>query len=117
MKPGEILIGDKVAEVLAKQAGRVLWISTENIAQIAREAGAPKEKGAGVALRAKLGDSVKVGSVLFEVHAERDGKLEAAMELSSRLQSFVLSRKAEERMLLDQVPVKVARAKSFMLDH
>jgi AMP phosphorylase len=117
VKPGEIPIGNKVAEFHAKQAGRVLWISTENIVQIAREAGAPKEKGAGVALRAKLGDPVKVGSVLFEVHAERNGKLESAVKLSTRLQPFVLSRKAEERMLLDQVPVKVARDKSFMLEH
>jgi AMP phosphorylase len=117
VKPEEIPIGDKVAEVHAKQAGRVLWISTENIVQIAREAGAPKEKGAGVVLRAKLGEPVKVGSVLFEVYAERNGKLESAMELSKKLQPFVLSRKAEERMLLGQVPVKVAPDKSFMLEH
>jgi AMP phosphorylase len=116
VKPDEIPIGDKVAAVKAKQAGRVLWISTENIVQIAREAGAPKEKGAGVVLKAKLGDAVRNGSVLFEIYAERNGKLESALELANRLQPFVLSRKAEERMLLDQVPAKVTRDKSFMLE-
>src|SRR4030043_355292 len=104
LKPEEIAIGDKVAQVKAKQAGRVLWISTENTVQIAREAGAPKEKGAGIVLKAKIGDAVRKGSVLFEVYAERNEKLESALDLASRLQPFVLSRKAEEGVLLDQVP-------------
>ena len=116
VKPDEVHVGDEIAEVKAQQAGRVLWISTENIVQIAREAGAPKEKGAGVVLKSKLGDAVRKGSVLFQIHAERTGKLESALELANRLQPYVLSRKAEERMLLDQVPAKVARDKSFMLE-
>jgi AMP phosphorylase len=116
VKPDEIHVGDEIAEVKAQQAGRVLWISTENIVQIAREAGAPKEKGAGVVLKMKLGDAVKKGSVLFQIHAERAGKLESALQLAERLQPFVLSRKAEERMLLDQVPAKVTREKPFMLE-
>src|SRR3972149_5847100 len=116
VKPDEIQVGDEIAEVKAKQAGRVLWISTEDIVQIAREAGAPREKGAGVVLKAKLGDAVRKGSVLFQIHAERTGKLESAFQLAERLQPFVLSRKAEERMLLDQVPAKVTREKPFMLE-
>ena len=116
VKPEEIAVGDKVAQVKAKQAGRVLWISTENTVQIAREAGAPKESGAGIVFKAKLGDAVRNGSVLFEVYAERKEKLESALELAGRLQPFVLSRKAEERMLLDQVPAKVPHEKGFMLE-
>jgi AMP phosphorylase len=116
VKPDEIRVGDEIAEVKAQQAGRILWISTEDIVQIAREAGAPREKGAGVVLKAKLGDAVRKGSVLFQIHAERAGKLESAFQLAERLQPFVLSRKAEERMLLDQVPAKVTREKPFMLE-
>ena len=116
VKPEDILVGDKVAEVKAKQSGKVLFVSCEGIAQIAREAGAPKEKGAGVVLKAKLGDPVRAGSVLFEIYAERDGKLASALELAEKLQPFVLSRKVEERMLLDQVPARVEREKPFMLE-
>jgi AMP phosphorylase len=116
IKPDEISVGDKKAEVTATQSGKVLWISTENIVHIAREAGAPKEKGAGVVLKAKIGEPVKKDSVLFEVYAERNAKLESALELANKLQPIVLSRKAEERMLLDQVPAKVAREKAFMLE-
>jgi AMP phosphorylase len=116
VKPDEIPVGTQTAQVKAKQAGKILWISTEGIVQVAREAGAPKEKGAGVVLKAKLGDAVRKGSVLFEIYAERSGKLESALELAERVQPFVLSRKAEERMLLDQVPSRVGREKAFMLE-
>jgi AMP phosphorylase len=116
IKPDEIRVGDKKAEVTANQSGKVLWVSTESIVQIARAAGAPKEKGAGVVLKAKLGEPVKKDAVLFEVYAERNMKLESALELANDLQPIVLSRKAGERMLLDQVPAKVAREKPFVLE-
>ena len=116
IKPEDIPIGEKIAEVKAKQSGKVLFVSCEAVAQIAREAGAPKEKGAGVLLKAKLGDSVRAGSVLLEVYAEREGKLACALELAEHLQPIVLSRKAEEHMLLDQVPARVERDKAFVLE-
>lgn len=116
VKPEEVAVGDKVAEVKAKQSGKVLFLSCEGIAQIAREAGAPREKGAGVVLKVKLGDAVRAGSVLFEVYAEREGELSSALELAELIQPFVLSRKAEERMLLDQVPARVDRLKPFVLE-
>jgi AMP phosphorylase len=114
VKPEEIPVGNETAEVKAQQSGRTLWISTESLVQIAREAGAPKEKGAGVVLKAKLGDAVRKGSILYQIWAERPGKLQSALELAETLQPYVLSRKPEERMLLDQVPAKAERDKSFM---
>jgi AMP phosphorylase len=116
VKPEDIPVGAEKAEVTAEQAGRVMWISTESIIRVAREAGAPKEKGAGIVFKAKLGEAVKKGGVLFEIYAERTSKLEAALKLARNLQPMVLSRKAEERMLLDQVPEKVTREKQFMLE-
>jgi AMP phosphorylase len=114
--PNEIPVGEKNAEVNANQAGRVLWISTEDIVHIAREAGAPREKGAGVVLKAKLGEAVKKDGALLEIYAERSGKLESALELAKRLQPVVLSKRAEERMLLDRVPEKIASEQPFMLE-
>jgi AMP phosphorylase len=116
VKPEDLAVGAQKAEVKAEQTGRVLWISTESIIRVAREAGAPKAKGAGVVFKAKLGEAMKKGGVLFEVYAERSSKLESALTLAQRLQPVVLSRKAEERMLLDQVPEKVTREKPFMLE-
>jgi AMP phosphorylase len=111
----EIPVGSEKAEVKAGEKGRVLWISTDGIVQVARAAGAPKEKGAGIVLKAKLGEAVAKGGVLFEVYAERSSKLQAALELAEMLKPVVLSRKTMERMLLDQVPPKT-REKPFMLE-
>jgi AMP phosphorylase len=116
IKPDEIAVGDKKAEVNANQSGRVLWISTEDTVQIAKAAGAPRDKGAGVVLKAKLGEIVRKDGVLLEIYAERSGKLESALELAQRLQPIVLSKKTEEQMLLDRVPEKIAGEKPFMLE-
>jgi AMP phosphorylase len=85
--------------------------------QVARAAGTPKEKGAGILLHSKLGDAVSKGAVLFEIYAERPSKLEAALALAAKLEPVVVSRKAEERMLLDQYPAKIGeRDKTFLLE-
>ena len=52
------MCGDKKVEVATSVKGRVLWINNKGIAQVAKEAGAPKEKGAGVMLKTKLGEHV-----------------------------------------------------------
>jgi AMP phosphorylase len=116
IQPDEISVGAKKAEVTANQAGRVLWISTANIAAIAKAAGAPREKGAGVVLKAKLGEAVKKDGSLLEVYAERSSKLEPALELAKKLQPIVLSKKPEEQMLLDRFPEKIVADKPFMLE-
>jgi hypothetical protein len=38
------------------------------------------------------------------------------LQLAEKLQPFLLSKKTEERMLLDQVPAKVIRDKSLLLE-
>ena len=116
VKPADIPVGSERAEVRAEQKGRVMWISTEGIVQVARAAGTPKEKGAGIMLKAKIGDAVTKGGVLFEVYAEKSSKLAAALELAKKLEPVVLSRKVEERMLLGQFPAKTRRDSHFMLE-
>ena len=114
VKPQDIPVGPEHAEVRAKEKGRVLWINTEGIVQVSRAAGTPKETGSGILLHAKLGDVVAKDAILFEVYAERSSKLESALELARKLEPVVLSRKTEERMLLDQYPAKIGeRDKSF----
>ncbi len=116
IRPEEIEIGNKKVEVTADKEGKILWINNESIAHVAREAGAPKEKGAGVILGVKLGDSVKKGGILFEIYAERSTKLEAASELAKKLQPVRVSKKMEDRMLIDRVPAKIVHEKTFMLE-
>ncbi len=116
VKPDEIPIGTESAVVKSERAGKVLWLSTEDIVRIAREAGAPKEKGAGVVLHSKLGETVHKDDVLLEIYAERSSKLSSALNLAKQLSPIVLSKKPEEKMILDLVPEKFTREKTFMLD-
>jgi AMP phosphorylase len=116
VKPEDIKVGDKKAEVTADKDGVVLWIENEDIAKLAREAGAPKDKGAGLVLRVKLGDHVKKGQVLFEIFAERSPKLGSAVGLADKLQPIGLSKRPEDRMLMNRVPTHVVHRKTFILE-
>jgi AMP phosphorylase len=116
IEPDAIPIGPKHAAVHSDKAGKVLWLSTDDLVRIARMAGAPKEKGAGIVLHSKLGDSVHKDGVVLEIYAERSSKLNAAVELANKLSPIVLSKKPEEKMVLDLIPEKATHEKSFMLD-
>ncbi len=116
IRPEEIEIGDKNAEIEAEDDGRVLWINNKHIAEIAKRAGAPKEKGAGILLKTKLGQRIKKSEPLFEIYAERSVKLQAAIELAERLKPVGLSQKPEERMLIGRVPSPAKHRKVFTLE-
>ena len=116
VKPEDLPVGPKHAAVRSERAGKVLWLSTDDLVRIARTAGAPKEKGAGVMLHAKLGDTVRKDGILFEIYAERSSKLSAALELANDLSPIVLTKKPEEKMVLDTIPEKTTHEKTFMID-
>ena len=61
--------GSLVREVTAEKSGTVIAIDNYQLARIARMAGAPLDKGAGVDLLKKLGDHVQQGEPLYRVHA------------------------------------------------
>ena len=75
-------------EVTAAEPGVVVGIDNFQIARIARLAGAPKVKGAGVDLMRKLGDSVQAGEVLYRVYASYPADLEFARSATRRDQGF-----------------------------
>ncbi|WP_374409545.1 thymidine phosphorylase family protein [Hydrogenophaga sp.] len=62
-------LGELTHEVRAQAAGVVVGIDNLQIAQVARLAGAPKVKGAGVDLMCRLGDQVEAGQTLYRIHA------------------------------------------------
>ena len=116
VKPDDLPVGPEHLEVCSEGAGKVIWLSTEDIVRVAREAGAPKEKGAGLILHSKLGETVHKGNVLFEIYAEKSSKLASALKLASQLTPVVLTTKPAEKMVLDRVPEKLSREKAFSLD-
>ncbi len=77
LKPGELCY-----EVLADQDGVVTDIDNFQTAKIARLAGAPMDKKAGVDLLKKLGDKVEKGEPLYRIHAEFQADFKFAKNLA-----------------------------------
>jgi AMP phosphorylase len=115
IKPDDVKVGEKVAKVVSNYDGKVLWINNNDIVQIAREAGAPKEKGAGVLLKAKIGNEVVRGDVLFEIYAERCQKLESAFALAESLKPVGVGQRYDV-MIMSRIPARVPYERAFILE-
>jgi thymidine phosphorylase len=66
--------------VPAPASGVVTTIDNRRLARVAKLAGAPSARAAGVLLEARMGDRVTAGQPLFTVHAETPGELAYALE-------------------------------------
>lgn len=79
-------------DILADNSGVVSEFDNRNLSRLAKLAGAPHAKAAGVYLHVKLGHKVKPGDKLFTVHAETQGELNYALEfLASKHQVIKIS--------------------------
>ena len=114
MKPDDLAPGKKWAEFKSTCPGKVLWISNKVVDIIARSAGAPKDKGAGMILRKKLGDKVKKGDVLFEIYAEKNNKFERTLKLAGQLDMIKIGK--ERKMELDKLPAEKEEERYFILE-
>ena len=108
VEPEDIPLGDKLLTVYAESEGIVLWINNKVMAYIARLAGAPVDKGAGVLLKVKIGDLVKKGDPLFQIVAERAYKLQLAEKALEELRPIGIG-KPQEQMLIESI--------SFVMPH
>ncbi len=66
----------------APRSGILYAIDNRRLARVAKLAGAPDDKAAGVALHMRLGDKVSTGEPLYTIHAESPGELEYALEFA-----------------------------------
>lgn len=85
-----VMPGLLVHTVRAEQAGTVSEIDGWAVAGIARRAGAPFDKAAGIDLRRSVGDSVAIGDPLFAIHASASSDLEEARALAAQSACFVI---------------------------
>jgi thymidine phosphorylase len=70
-------------DIVAAASGVVDAIDNRDLARIAKLAGAPSAKAAGVDLHVKLGQPVIKGEPLFTVHAETRGELDYALAFAN----------------------------------
>ncbi|OYT65787.1 AMP phosphorylase [Candidatus Bathyarchaeota archaeon ex4484_205] len=99
VKPEDLPIGEYKATLYAPCDGYIAEVSNFAVSAVAKAAGAPTDKGAGVLLKGKRGYVVEKGDPIMEIYAEYESKLEVAYNLALKLQPVTV-----EGMLLHRFP-------------
>ena len=80
--------GKLIEEITAPRSGVVTGIDNYQVARIARLAGAPMDKGAGVDLQKRLGDVVAAGEPLYRIHAQFPADFQFACSMAAQESGF-----------------------------
>jgi thymidine phosphorylase len=87
----EIIVpGEFIQPVKAPHSGRVTQIDGWSISGIARLAGAPMDKSAGIDLVASVGETVRAGDPLYLIHAGSEPDLAVAAAASAQASGYVI---------------------------
>jgi len=115
INPEEIEIGKYGMDVHAGLSGYVLWINNQQLTAIARAAGAPKDKGAGIYIYKKIGDRAEKDEKLFTIYAEKTRKLKQAQEQLEEEEAVSVGERME--MLIHKVKEELPpHRKPFILE-
>lgn len=98
IKPEDIEVGPLEAEFFSAKSGYVTDIDNSIINKIAKTAGCPQEKSAGVQLFKKIGALVKKGDLIFKIYAKNSSKLEKATEIFNVSSPVILGGMIIERI-------------------
>jgi len=98
LKADDLEPGQYSYDVVATNSGYVHDIRNKEVVIIAKAAGSPSDKGAGLLIFKKKGQRVEVGDTLMTIYAESPAKLKRAKELSMTNNPFDI-----EGMLLKRV--------------
>ncbi len=90
LAPEELPLGKFTFEFQAHKGGIIKDIDNLIISRIARIAGAPSNKGAGMYLHKHIGDRVKRGNALFTIYSESQEKLQYAVDVAHEHESYIL---------------------------
>ena len=67
-------------DIVSTKSGYIHNIHNKDVVAIAKAAGAPNDKGAGLMIHLKKGQRVETGDVLFTIYADNEAKLKRARE-------------------------------------
>ncbi|MCJ7445262.1 MAG: AMP phosphorylase [Methanotrichaceae archaeon] len=99
IKSEDIQIGENCEDILAYSNGYVVAFYNKRLVEIARIAGAPADKEAGVIIRKKMGERVKKDEPLITICSNSDWMLDSATKDAKRSMPIVV-----EGMLLERYP-------------
>ncbi|MAT51689.1 MAG: thymidine phosphorylase [Porticoccaceae bacterium] len=89
-------LGEMTLDIVADQDGLVVEIDNLVLARIARLAGAPMDKGAGVYIFRKLGDRVVKGDPLYRIYAQFRADFHFAKRLAEQQSGIRISPNASD---------------------
>ena len=112
--PEEIPVGKNLLHIRSEKSGQVLWMENRIIVEIGRAAGAPKDKGAGIVLNKKIGESVEKGELLFTVYADKVHKLDRVRYILSTQTPLGVGKKSD--MLIHTVTESPVVERTFVID-
>ncbi|MFZ2471265.1 MAG: AMP phosphorylase [Methanothrix sp.] len=99
VKSEEIAIGENCEDILAPAGGYIVAFYNKRLVELARLAGAPADKKAGVIIHRKMGEMVKKGEPLITICSSSNWQLDCAVKEANRLMPIVV-----EGMLLERYP-------------
>jgi AMP phosphorylase len=94
----DILPGEHRFVVNAPLDGYVIELNNRSLITMARAAGSPHDRGAGLVIHAKKGTKVKQGEPIITIHADRSWRLQKAIEIGRQLMPVLV-----EGMLLGRI--------------
>jgi thymidine phosphorylase len=74
------VLATEVREILSPHTGIIDRIDNRRLSRVAKLAGAPEDKAAGLRIHARLGEMVIEGQPLFTLYAQTRGQIEYALE-------------------------------------
>ena len=89
--PDKIKVGEFTKVIRAKSSGRLDDINTAIISRIARMAGAPLDKEAGIFMHAREGQRVKKGQPIFTIYAKSKANLHFATKVYNQELGILIS--------------------------
>jgi len=107
-------LGRYTYDFTAEEDGFVIWIDNGGFASLARAAGSPIFKGAGIVLYKKVGDVVKKGEKVFTIYAEGESKLEEALRVLKEETIIGIGKK--RKMLIEKIEDSQIAKKRFILE-
>jgi AMP phosphorylase len=95
----DIKVGQFTSVIQARRSGYLSRIKNKDLVKIARAAGSPRDKGAGLIINKKVGNKVDAGEMLFTIYADNEAKLQVAKGLAQKMEPMII-----EGMILARVP-------------